>query len=275
MRFFERVSLNCQAALRLTFAVFWLPVTFGFTPFSPVASAAQTATIAYPAVGPGHSGILIAKELRTFEKYGVQVDVVYIPSGPLAVSALIAGNLTLAIAASNAVISAISKGAPLIAVAAQTNRPAMTLFVQPDISRPAQLEGKVIGITRPGGVVHFLAGVLLQKFGLQGKVGFQSFGGNQEQRVAFAGNRVAAILTTVSPSPHARPLVNLADLGIPFANNLMVVRRELHDGYPQIVEAILKGYIEGVVALRTRKREALKVMEKYLGSRELQDGYEY
>jgi hypothetical protein len=62
---------------------------------------------------------LIAKELRTFEKYGVQVDVVYIPSGPLAVSALIAGNLTLAIAASNAVISAISKGAPLIAVAAQ------------------------------------------------------------------------------------------------------------------------------------------------------------
>lgn len=56
--------------------------------------------------------------------------------------ALVGGNLDVSIAASNAVVSSILRGAPLVAVGSITNRPAMSLFVQPNISRHEQLEGK-------------------------------------------------------------------------------------------------------------------------------------
>ena len=62
---------------------------------------------------------------------------------------MLGGDLDFAVAASNAVISAILKGAPLLAVGSVANRPAMRLWVQSEISKPEQLQGKVFGITRP------------------------------------------------------------------------------------------------------------------------------
>ena len=48
------------------------------------------------------------------------------------------------------------RGAPLVAVGSITNRPAMSLFVQPEITKPEQLQGKTLAITRHGSSTHFL-----------------------------------------------------------------------------------------------------------------------
>ena len=68
-------------------------------------------------------GSWMAKEIGAFEKYGIQADLIYISSGPVVVQALIGGDLHGGIAASNAVINAISNGAPIIGVAGTANRP--------------------------------------------------------------------------------------------------------------------------------------------------------
>ena len=47
----------------------------------------------------------MAKEIQAFEKYGLHSELVYLPSGPVAVSALLAGDLTMAFAATNAAIA--------------------------------------------------------------------------------------------------------------------------------------------------------------------------
>ena len=137
-------------------------------------------TVAYSAVSPIFAGVWMAKEIGAFEKQGLKADLVYISSGSVTVQAMVGGILDMSIAASNAVVSSILHGAPLVAVGSITNRPAMSLFVQPEIIKPEQLQGKVLAITRHGSSTHFLTVFVLEKLGLQDKVKIQPMGGTRE-----------------------------------------------------------------------------------------------
>src|SRR5688500_14532801 len=113
-------------------------LTLFFLFLMPGPSLAQTppkVTIAYAAISPSFAGVWMAKEIGAFEKHGLKSELVYISSGGITVQAMVGGNLDMSIAASNAVVSSILRGAPLVAVGSITNRPAMSLFVQPEIDR--------------------------------------------------------------------------------------------------------------------------------------------
>jgi len=109
--------------------------------FACAAAHAQTKmTVAYSSIGPMAAGVWMAKESGAFEKYGLQTDILLITSGPVAVQALIGGDLQVVSAASNAVINAVLNGAPIIAVGGTANRPYHRLFVQPEIRSVSLLD---------------------------------------------------------------------------------------------------------------------------------------
>jgi len=246
-------------------------------PSTVAAQSPTQVTIAYSAVSPIFAGVWMAKEIGAFEKQGLKADLVYISSGSVSVQAMVGGNLHMAIAASNAVVSAILRGAPLVAVGSITNRPAMSLFVQSDITRPEQLQGKVLGITRHGSSTHFLTVYVLEKLGLQDKVRIQPMGGTREVDAGFREGMLAGAVRSMKPGPNTRMLVDLPDLGIPFSMDLIAVKRDFYKNSPMTVEGMLKAYIEGVAALKTRKNLAYKVLSKYLlvGGGALDEAYEY
>jgi NitT/TauT family transport system substrate-binding protein len=244
------------------------------------ASVAQTppkVTVAYSAISPIFAGVWMAKEIGAFEKQGLKAELVYISSGSVTVQAMVGGNLDMSIAASNAVVSSILRGAPLVAVGSITNRPAMSLFVQAEISKPEQLQGKVLAITRHGSSTHFLTLFALEKLGLHDKVKIQPMGGTREVDAAVRTGMVAGAVRSMKPGPKTRMLVDLPDLGIPFSMDLIAVKRDFSKNSPKTVEAMLKAYIEGVAALNTRKELAYKVLAKYLlgGGDSLDEAYEY
>jgi NitT/TauT family transport system substrate-binding protein len=241
-----------------------------------VAQSPSKVTVAYSAVSPIFAGLWMAKEIGAFEKHGLKADLVYISSGSVTVQAMVGGNLDMTIAASNAVVSSIFRGAPLVAVGSITNRPAMSLYVQPEITRPEQLQGKVLAITRHGSSTHFLTLFVLEKLGLQDKVKIQPMGGTREVDAGFRAGMVAGAVRSMKPGPKVRTLVDLPDLGIPFSMDLIAVKRDFYKNSPKMVEDMLKAYIEGVAALRTRKELAYKVLGKYLlGGDALDEAYEY
>jgi len=234
-------------------------------------------TVAYSAVSPIFAGVWMAKEIGAFEKQGLKGDLVYISSGSVTVQAMVGGNLDMSIAASNAVVSSILRGAPLVAVGSITNRPAMSLFVQAEITKPEQLQGKTLAITRHGSSTHFLTLFALEKLGLHDKVKIQPMGGTREVDAAIRTGMVAGAVRSMKPGPKTRMLVDLPDLGIPFSMDLIAVKRDFYKNSPGTVEAVLKAYIEGVAALRTRKEFAYEVLGKYmLGANDsLDEAYEY
>ncbi len=168
----------------------------------------------------------MAKEIGAFEKHGLKSELVYISSGSITVQAMVGGNLDMSVAASNAVVSSILRGAPLVAVGSITNRPAMSLFVQPEIARAEQLQGKALAITRHGSSTHFLTLFALEKLGLKDKVKIQPMGGTREVDAAVRTGIVAGAVRSMKPGPKTRMLVDLPDLGIPFSMDLIAVKRD-------------------------------------------------
>jgi NitT/TauT family transport system substrate-binding protein len=265
-------SMNLLRSL-IVAVILIVPVSI---PQRSCAQAPPKVTIAYSAISPIFAGVWMAKEIGAFERQGLKADLVYISSGSITVQAMVGGNLDMTIAASNAVVSSILRGAPLVAVGSVTNRPAMSLFVQPEITRPEQLQGKVLAITRHGSSTHFLTVFVLEKLGLQDKVKIQPMGGTREVDVGVRTGMVAGAVRSMKPGPKVRMLVDLPDLGIPFSMDLIAVKRDFYKNSPRIVEGMLKAYIEGVAALRTRKDLAYKVLGKYLlGGDALDEAYDY
>ena len=274
-RFFEPAVSRGLLSRGLSFALLSI-LLFSF-PGASLAQRQPNVTIAYAAVSPIFAGVWMAKEIGAFEKHGVKTELIYISSGSITVQAMVGGNLDMSVAASNAVVSSILRGAPLVAVGSITNRPAMSLFVQPEITRPEQLQGKVLAITRHGSSTHFLTQFVIDKLGLKDKVKIQPMGGTREVDTAVRTGMVAGAVRSMKPGPKTRMLVDLPDLGIPFSMDLIAVKRDYLKSSPRNVEAMLRAYIEGVAALHNRKEFAYKVLAKYmLGAGDsLDEAYDY
>lgn len=230
-------------------------------------AAKEKITFGYAAISPSMAGVWMAKEMGAFERHGLSVDLVYISSGAVVVQALVGGSVQAALGASNAVVSAILKGAPIIAVSSNTSRPGMALWVQPEITRPEQLQGKTLAITRYGSTSDFVTKLVLRKLGLEGKVEIRQFGGVVEADVGFRARQAEGRVASQSPGPQAKMLVDAADLGIPFSMNLLAVGNDLVKKSPRSVEKIVMAYVEGIAGLRTKKQQAIEVLAKYMGRR--------
>ncbi len=234
---------------------------------SYAADAKEKITFGWAAISPTMAGVWMAKEIGAFDKYGLNAELIYISSGAVVVQALVGGSVHAALGASNAVVAAILKGAPIVAVGSNTSRPGMVLWVQPEITRPEQLQGKTLAITRYGSTSDFVTRLVLKKLALDGKVEIRQFGGVVEADVGFRARQAEGRVSSQPPSPQSRALVDAAELGIPFSMNLLAVSVEFYKKSPSRVERIVKSYIEGIAALRNRKQQALQVLAKYMGQR--------
>lgn len=239
-------------------------------------------TIAYPTLTPIAAGLWMAKEIGAFEKYGIKADLIFISSGPTTIQVLTSANIDAAVSASNAVVNAILGGAPLIAVGSITSRPAMSLWVPAEITKPEQLDGKIMGITRHGSTTDFLTRMVLEKVGLQNRVKIQPFGGGTEADTAFRTGIIAGRVGAVKPGPNAHVLLDLSEMGIPFSMDLIAVTRNFLKTSPKTVEAILRAYSEGVAALTTNRTKAFQVIAQYMrlrpettGQQEIIEHYDY
>ena len=260
------LSMHWKNALRAAFCLIALTVPLVFSAHS-AESGREKVALAYAAISPSTAGVWMAKEIGAFERHGLNVDLVHISSGAVAIQALVGGSVRATLGASNAVVAAIVKGAPIIAVASNTSRPGMQLWVQPEIQRAEQLRGKTLAITRFGSTSEFVTRLILRKLNLEGKTEVRQFGGVVEADVGFRSRQAEGRVSSQAPGPQARMLVDAAELGIPFSMNLLAVSDDYYQKSPNSVEGIVAAYVEGIAALKTRKSQALKVLAKYMGQR--------
>ncbi len=222
-------------------------------------------TLAYSTTGPTAVGLWMAKEIGAFAKYGVDPNLIFISSSPVMVPALI-GGVQGGIAGANVVISAVSGGASIVAVASLANRPYLRLWVHPEISRIDELRGKTLGVSRFGATTDNLTRILLRRTGLEGAVNIRQLGGTVEVGLAFRHRQIdGAVLATLRTDAPYRILADLAEFGIQYSMGLLVVSRDFYRRAPETLENIMRAYVEGVAVLRdqSQKERALKAIARY------------
>jgi ABC-type nitrate/sulfonate/bicarbonate transport system substrate-binding protein len=219
--------------------------------------------LSYSVVGPTVAGIWMAHETGAFRKYGLDVQLIYIPSSGTNIQALLGGSLDVSAPGISGVVLAAARGAPVLAVAAMTNRPAMTLYVQPEIMRADQLKGQTLGISRFNSTGHTVTTLVLRKLGLEKSATMRPLGDTPEMQAAYEQKQVAGIVTGVKPAAPARALLNAFDLDIPFAMNVMAITRDYLQKNSDTVERAVKAYIEAVALMNHDKETTLRVLAKY------------
>jgi NitT/TauT family transport system substrate-binding protein len=122
-------------------------------------------TLATSTIGLGRIPMLLAQEQKLFQKYGLEVNVVYIRGASTSLQSLLAGEVQLVVGGGQGTIGAAARGAPVVIISNFSSTPNQ-LVALPPINSIEQLKGKIIGATRPGTSTDFVLDRLLPRLGL-------------------------------------------------------------------------------------------------------------
>lgn len=245
-----------------------LVIILAFLFFIPSRSSAESKKVVfgYSTIGAMAAGAWMAKEIGAYERYGIDAELIYISSGPTVVQALLGGDVTGGIAATNAVVAAVLRGAPLVSVLSTANRPYHRLWVRPEINRLEDLRGKTVGVSRFGSVTDNLTRMVLKKYGLENAVAIRQMGGTAEVSAAFQNKQISGAVTSslrVDASVQPRLLLKLEDMGFQYSMDVIAYSRDDLERFPQVVEGMVRAYAEGVAAIHYQKEKAFKAIAKY------------
>ncbi len=210
----------------------------------------------------------VAKDLRLFEKYGLNADLVMITGGARSVAALLGGSTQFATGSGTAPLQAYARGSDVVILAASYNKFPYAFVVKPDIRSPKDLRGKRIGILNFGGSNDIALQLALKEWGLKQQEVQVVVGGDAPTRLlSLTVGRVDA--TILSP-PHLTKAVQagyrlLADMGemrANFSQSTLYVRRGYLRENRETVKRFLKAYSEAVHVIKTDRERTLKVFAR-------------
>src|SRR5687767_2718474 len=123
--------------------------------------------IGYPSLSFRQSNVWVAKEMGLFNKYGLEVEPIFLRGGQTATPALVSGDPP--IVNIGTVVQAGLPGPPLVLVAAVETQYDQIVFVRPGITKLEELKVKNFGISGYGAATHYASTILVKHLKLEPK----------------------------------------------------------------------------------------------------------
>jgi len=223
---------------------------------------------------PHNTPLWVAKDKKIFDKYGVDVQMIFVMGGALVSQMLAAGEIQVAANAPAALVSLIAGGQDIAAFLGISNTSPFTLVTQPGIKTAADLRGKRLGTARFGGSSHVSALIALDHLRLDAKrdkVILMQTGLDPERMAALEQKGLDAAMlqrlatkTMVSKGYH--PLLNLTQAKIPYQNTVLAARRDYMAAHPKVFENFTRAVVEGYAYVfnKDNKQAVKEVLAKNL-----------
>jgi ABC-type nitrate/sulfonate/bicarbonate transport system substrate-binding protein len=226
--------------------------------------------VVYPAPSPTYLASWIARDGDHFKEQGLNVELIYIPSGSLVIQAMLAGEAPIVFSGGRALVNATLGGADLVMIAGVVNVPAFYIMALPEIKTLQDLRGKKVGVTRIGSSTDFTMRLVLRKIGLQPDkdVAFVQLGDLASQAAAL-GTKAIAAAAFVPPfnlkakEVGAKLLVDMARVGAHYPHTGLVASRKYLHGSNDVVRRFLRGYAQGLRRMVADPSFAKAVLSKY------------
>ncbi len=213
----------------------------------------------------------VAHEAAIFRRYGLQVEVIAMPSGMQGTSALIAGQIDFVQLAGGTIAGAVVGGADVKIVATYVGTLVQNLVVRPEIENAADLRGQSVGISRYGTSLHTGARLAMKHFGLEpGRdVFIVEIGAGDWIVGALQGGRVKAAVfgypaTTRAVQLGNRVLLHIPTLGFPYAANGVATRGNIIRDEPELVRRFVSAQVEAIALMKKDRAYTISVLGKYL-----------
>jgi NitT/TauT family transport system substrate-binding protein len=235
-------------------------------------------------VGAPQMTMWMAKEANLYEKHGLAIEAIHIPGSSMALQAMLAGEVPIIQLGGAASMQANLAGADTVIVATILKKFLFSIFSRPDITKIADLKGKLFGATRFGTLSDFASRFALEKNGINPErdITMVQTGGQPETLAALVTGKVQAAALSVpailrAKKANMRELLDIAKLEATIHQNGVVTTRRYLKTNEDTVRRFLRAYIEGAALAKKDKAFAARVMAKYLGTTDreiLDDAYE-
>lgn len=230
------------------------------------ASAANINVVWTSEVG-SFAPLWVTKEAKLFEKYGNNVQLIFIQGATSAAAALSSGDAQVGMFSPQVVIS--TPALELIMFGRLGNTMDNRIYVRKGIT--SLKEVKRVAISRFGSNADFAARFLLQREGLRPDTDVALLQvGNQSNRIAaVVTNNADAAMLTPPMTLQARKLgmsllIDASKLNIPYSSLMFVARKPYLTKMRAELVNFTKAMIEGVHRYKADKEFSLKVLAKYM-----------
>lgn len=242
--------------------------------------------VAYGTVTSGYSVVWVAKDAGIFARNGLDLELLMIQSSPILAAAMVAGNVPAAIMGGSAAIASNLGGSDLVLIGSLRKISSLAFFVTAkEISRPAQLRGKTLGIDRYGGSGDFVLRLVLGKLGLDPEkdVTIRQVGQSPVRLTALQTGAIQGTILSAEDRVAANRLglpvlVDASKLGVEFLGADLVTTRSLLKTEEPTLRKFVKSIVEGIRYYKTHKSESLRTIARYMKVKDaaiLEAGYDF
>lgn len=239
-------------------------------------AAANKLVLGFAVLSEAEGVLMVARDQGLFRKQGLDLDLVYMPSAPIALASIAHGDSQVNTGpASGAILGAVAGGLDLVFVAGLINKLSGVIIAGPHIGSPADLKGKTIGVTSIGGGNWVYTMLALEHWKLDIKrdnITIRVIGNDAVRAQAITNGILDATqlsaYSLVGPLKRlgARVLTDLPDLGVPYQGMAVFTRRSYLNQNPEAVEKLLAGIVEGIAFVQdpANKPAVLRTLAKGL-----------
>jgi len=197
----------------------------------------------------------VARERGLFKKHGLDMQYVVIPRSPLAIAALVAGEIDAAIIGPGHLINSASTGSDLFGAANFFQKLDYRLVARPEIKKPDDLRGKRIAISGPGATSHLITMLAFQNLHFDpaaAKITLLTIPGTElTRRLAMEGGSVEATtlrgaVGEIYGNKGFNILFNFKTTGVTLPQSVLVTSRRTAAAKPQVIDAYLRAMLEAI-----------------------------
>ncbi|HXK28517.1 MAG TPA: ABC transporter substrate-binding protein [Candidatus Binatia bacterium] len=211
--------------------------------------------VAYAGHSESVAHMWVGIEKGLFKKYGLDVRMLQVRSGPLIAATLASGSVQVVWTAPSSILSAASAGLKVSCLASTTNILPRELVVQKEIRTFDELRGRVFGVQSIGGGLWLQTMVVLETLGIDPEayhLRMRVIGDIPTVAQALmSGNIDAAVLpNSFSDLAKRSGAISLGgQLIVPFQSNVLCSSRDFVAKSPDLATRLIQGMIEAVLVI--------------------------
>ena len=256
----------------MTGLIGWKIIVLGFVLLFglPAVVSAQKLVVGYSGVTAIQAPFWIMKDAGYLKQEGLDSNLIYIAASSTMAQAMMAGEVAISTANSQAVVDTGLQGGDLVAVGAIVNFVALYVIAAPEIKSVQDLRGKPVGVTRFGATTDFAMQMFLKKYGLEPvrDVPIIQIGGVPELAAALSKRSIYAAAMSypmglVAQQAGMKMLANLAKEEIPFVHQGLTTTGKFVRERRAHAKAFVRAYGRAVHFMHNRKEESKAILSRY------------
>jgi NitT/TauT family transport system substrate-binding protein len=231
--------------------------------------AEERLRMAYSAISGAMLTPWVALEAGIFKKNNLAVELVYIAGGSVTAAALVSGDIQSMLANGEVVLRGRLQGSDMISFADTASTLVFSLMARPEITKPQDLRGKRLGVSRFGTATHAALLAALEHLRVPAsEVTILQMGGVPQILAGIDKGTIAAgvlspPINILAKKMGLKELLDVGTLKIPYQQTTFVSRQEWIKRNPEAMRALVRSIVESIHKIKTDKPFAERILAKY------------